>query len=370
MGRPWEEGGGVGGEALDRDAERPAGEWARSGTREKASSLAVGVRSGVVYPDAVTRVLDQLAHSVGMEPAALARLLISAGAVVVLLLLRVVVRAALRRRAPDEAAAFHWNRLADYALVAVGLVLLLRIWVRSFGNLGTFLGLLSAGVAVALGDILRDIAGWMFIAVRRPYRVGDRIEMAGHMGDVVDIRLFATFVLECGNWVEADQSTGRIVMIPNSAVFSSPVANATKDFAFIWHEVPVLVTFESDWRRAREVLLEVAREVGSEWVEEARRQVSHASRRHLVVYRHLEPTVYTTTRDSGVLLTVRLLVPVRSRRAMDSAVWERILERFAAEPAVDLAYPTQRVYFNPVEGKPGARAELPEPGRGPTVGTE
>lgn len=178
-------------------------------------------------------IVEKLAAAVGIAPATLTRLLLTVAAVVVLLLLRTAVRVLIRRRSPDTAAEFHGRRLSDYAFAVLVLLTLLRIWVRDFGSFGTFLGLLSAGLAVALGDILRDIAGWMFIVVRRPYQIGDRIEISGFMGDVVDIRLFATFLLECGNWVEADQSTGRIVMIPNAKVFSSGVANATKDFDFI-----------------------------------------------------------------------------------------------------------------------------------------
>src|SRR5690606_30758114 len=107
---------------------------------------------------------------------------------------------------------------------------------------------------IALRDPLMCVAGWLFLLVRRPYSVGDRIEIQGQIGDVIDIRMFQTYMLEVGGWLQGEQATGRISMVPNSIVFSSSVANYTQGFDFIWDEMVVRLSFESDWRRAKTLL--------------------------------------------------------------------------------------------------------------------
>ena len=101
---------------------------------------------------------------------------------------------------------------------------------------------------------MTNLAGWVFIAIRKPFAVGDRIEIGDHTGDVIDMRLFQFTLVETGNWVDADQSTGRIIHIPNGWVFRQSTANYTAGFNFIWNEIPVTVTFESNWEKARDIL--------------------------------------------------------------------------------------------------------------------
>ncbi len=243
------------------------------------------------------------------------------------------------------------KRAINYIFATIAILLIGRIWVSGFRNLGTFLGLLSAGVAVALGDLLSSFVGWLFILLRRPYAVGDRIEIDGHLGDVVDIRLFNTYLLECGNWVEADQSTGRILLIPNNFIFKKPIANFTQGFNYIWDEVPVLITFESDWKKARKILEEIAIKIGSPMVEDAKKQLKYVASEHRIIFKTLTPIVYLSVQDSGILLTIRYLTPPRKRRTNQGLIWEAILEAFEKEGRIDLAYPTQRTYLNFVEGK-------------------
>jgi hypothetical protein len=226
---------------------------------------------------------------------------------------------------------------------AIFVVVVTWVWLPFFDDLGTFLGLLSAGIAIALADVFLDLAGWLFIVFRRPFKVGDRIEINGTAGDVIDVRAFRFTVLEIRNWVDADQSTGRVVHVPNGSLFKYPTANFTEGFYHIWHEIPVLVTFESDWKRAEELNLEAVAPIalGEDELREQQR-IASSTRDYLITYKELKPTVYVTTRDSGILLTARLLVAARTRRGTDDSVWRTLLTSFAAEPSIDLAYPTGR----------------------------
>jgi len=228
-----------------------------------------------------------------------------------------------------------------------------QIWFSALGQLGTFLGLLSAGIAIALKDPVTDIAAWLFLMWRKPFDIGDRIQVGNSKGDVIDIRVFKFTILEIGNWVDADQSTGRVIHVPNHKVFTEDLANYTSDFEFIWNELGVLVTFESDWKKAKEILKEVVEENMHEFVEQARKEVKKAEKSYLIQYRYLTPIVYTDVKNSGINLSIRYLSDPRKRRGISQALWESILERFAEHDDIDFAYPTIRYYDNPKEGKPG-----------------
>lgn len=281
----------------------------------------------------------------------------SIAVVLVMLVVRYGAFRLVRRQVSDVRQNYLWRRSITYSTTILGGLIIIAIWLEAFRNFGTFLGLLSAGIAIALQDLLVCFAGWMFIIARRPFTVGDRIELDGKIGDVIDIRLFQIHLLECGNWVDADQATGRTLMIPNSMVFRSQLANYTHGFQHIWEELGVLVTFESDWKKAKELLTEIANTVAQPLSEGAQEQIRRAARKQMIFFTKLTPIVYTSVKDSGVMLTIRYLTNPRQRRIAAQRVWEAILEAFAQEPKIDLAYPTLRYYQNQVEGKPETRPQ-------------
>ena len=291
----------------------------------------------------------------GLGPAVTADLLLTAAVVAVLYGVRALVLAAVRRRAPDDVRRLYtWRKGTTYVAVVVGFFALFQVWVGELGGLGTFLGLLSAGVAIALRDPLVNLAGWGFILWRRPFSPGDRVTVREHTGDVIDQRLFQFTLLQVGTATGAGQSTGRIVHVPNGWVFTESVVNHTGAFAYVWHEVAVVVTFESDWRAAKAVLLGVAADVADDLSPDAERTIRRAARDYFIFYSKLTPTVYTSVVGEGVQLTLRYLVEPRRVRGSEQDVWEAVLDRFAARDDIDLAYPTTRVYLNAREGKPGA----------------
>jgi len=209
----------------------------------------------------------------------------------------------------------------------------------------------SAGVAIALKDPLANLAGWAFIVWSRPFEVGDRIEIAKHKGDVIDVHLFQFTLNEIGGWVDADQSTGRIVHVPNQQVFTEAVANYDKGFKYVWNEVPVVVTYESNWQKAKQILTAIAVKHAEHLTADAERDLLAASRQYLINYKKLTPIVYTNTTPSGIQLTIRYLIEPRRRRGTVSAIWDEILTEFGKANDIDLAYHTVRSFSNPIEGK-------------------
>jgi small-conductance mechanosensitive channel len=280
----------------------------------------------------------------GMMPETQAKLLKSLVVVFFFLLVRSAVMRVILRSVTDVRQRYGWSRGVTSAVGILTVIFLGVIWFAGLERLATFAGILGAGLAVALHDTIANIAGFLFIVLRRPFEVGDRIEIEGIAGDVIDIRLFQFSLLEIGNWVDADQSTGRIVQVPNGKVLRAATASFNKGFAYIWHEIPVLITFESDWKKAKSILEDIVDEDTFVVAEEVERQVRKAASRYLIYSGKVTPIVYTTVRDSGVLLTVRYMTKPKTRRGSEQQLWEQILERFAENDDIALAYPTIRYH--------------------------
>lgn len=273
------------------------------------------------------------------------RLLVTFGVIIAVFILRLIVLRIVRQRVDDTEIWYRTQKVSSYGGTVIVVIVSTLVWFQ-VSNIGAWIGVVSAGIAIALADILRNFAGWGYILLRRPFKVGDRVEIDGRAGDVVDVRSQRFSMLEIKNWVDADQSTGRIIQIPNGLLFSKPLANYTQGFPFIWHEIPMLVTFESDWKRAEQLMQEALDEHAPSMAsEEARRSIRDAGTEYQIRYTHLTPTTYIAVRDSGVVVTGRVIIPVRSRRHIDTMIWRSVLERLDAEPSVELAYPTVRTYL-------------------------
>ncbi|MCB1144604.1 MAG: mechanosensitive ion channel [Leptospiraceae bacterium] len=240
---------------------------------------------------------------------------------------------------------YRYKNLSTYFFYSIFFLILGRIWIQGFESIATVVGLISAGIAFALQDIVKSIAGWIFIIWRRPFVVGDRIEIAKMKGDVIDIRLFQFTILEIANRFESEQSTGRIIHIPNSLIFNESVANYVSGFAYIWNEIDVLITFESDWKKAKSILQKIADKFSKEINDHAKQKIFEASMRYMIYYSNLSPRVYTSVKDSGVLLTIRYLTEPKRKRNTEEEFWEEILNQFDEHKDIELAYPTQRIYY-------------------------
>ena len=298
---------------------------------------------------------EWFAQNWNVDPEIVNKLLISILSIFFLWVIRYFMLKIVFKRIKDDEyeGRYLWKTGVKNGYYIIIVILLAFIWFDKIGSFATFFGLVSAGVAIALQDPLVNLAGWFFIIIRKPLKVGDRIQINGIAGDVIDVRFFQFTINEINNWVDADQSTGRIIHIPNGYVFKYPQANYLQGFPHIWNEIGVLVTFESNWKKAKKTLEDIVNEHAEKFSFSARRKLLEASKKFMIFYRNLTPIVYVTVKDSGVMLNIRYLVQPRKRRASEDEIWQDILEAFARHDDVDFAYPTQRIYYNLQEGKSG-----------------
>lgn len=288
--------------------------------------------------------METLSEYLNISQELLQKIVLSIIIFVVLSILRASAIYFIKRKDLEPKQAYYFRRTVLYTFSIALIILIVPVWIRGIGSISTFLGLASAGLAIAMHDTIANITGWFFILWRKPFKVGDRVQINETAGDVIDIRIFQFSLIEIGNWVDADQSSGRIIHVPNSKVLRDPLANYHIGFEFIWHEIPVLITFESDWQKTKEILEKIVNESALHLSKDAEKQVRKAAEKYLVFYGKLSPIVYTTVKDSGILHTIRFLVDPRQRRKIEQDIWEAILIEFQKQPNINLAYPTTRFY--------------------------
>ena len=247
-----------------------------------------------------------------------------------------------------------YRKRAGYIATLIYLLILIPIWAGRTQQWATVLSVMGAGIALALHDVLLNFAGWFYIMVRHPYRTGDRIEMDNLKGDVIDIGTLQTTLLEIGNWVDGDQSTGRVVHMPHGQLFRCPLYNYTQGFEFIWNEFAILITYESNWESAKAILLKCGEEESKEVQETVRTRIDRMSRDYLIYYRNFSPIVYIQIKDSGIQLTLRYLSEAKKRRGGIHTISQKVLKEFTAAPDIEFAYTTYRIYKRGEEGEGSA----------------
>lgn len=258
--------------------------------------------------------------------------------IVMLLIIRVINRRItdLKHRHSTRKATAYISTFVVFAAVAV-------IWIENLSTVSVVISVIGAGMVVALGDAFLSIAGWFLILFRRPFDTGERVQIGDVKGDVIDIRLFQTSLLEIGNWVKEDQSTGRVVHISNSTLFKNPIFNYTRGFEFLWDEIKVVVTFESNWKKAQEIMLQHAQKEAERLSKEVARRIKKMSEQYFIYYEKLTPIVYVKIVDNGVELSLRYLTEVKGRRKYRDILNRAILDEFEKDRNVNFAYPTYRL---------------------------
>ena len=109
-------------------------------------------------------------------------------AILIFIIIRRVIVGIIYKRIDDSLVRYRWQKTATYIVYALALITVGRVWFKGIESIATYLGLLSAGVAIALKDPITNITAWMFILWRSPFTVGDRIEIGKDAGDVIDVK--------------------------------------------------------------------------------------------------------------------------------------------------------------------------------------
>jgi small-conductance mechanosensitive channel len=275
--------------------------------------------------------------------------------IIILVLTLAANRAAsslLRLRVKDRAHRHTLRMLVRNTVFAVASAVVLAIWLGSGSSFTVAMGILGAGIAFASQEVIGSFAGYLNIVTGNLFRIGDRVRIGTVLGDVLDISILRTTVMEIAEWVKADQYTGRIVSIANRVVFSDPVYNYTQHWPYIWDEITIPITYESDWQRASELILENGRKYSSHVQTQAQEQLARIVEQYAVQDTPVEPLLYIRMTDNWIEMTLRYVVDPRERRTVAGQLHLDLLKSFESEPDITVASATfEIVGFPPLRSE-------------------
>ncbi len=255
-------------------------------------------------------------------------------AVLVGILLIVVVGRVLSRSARrfihDNSARYRVGKLITFVRYAAVVLLVTTVYSSHLTGLTVAFGVAGAGVAFALQEVIASVAGWIALTVSHFYSPGDRIQLGGITGDVIDIGVLRTALMEVGAWVDGDLYNGRIVRVANSYVFKAPVFNYSADFPFLWDEIRVPIRYGSDRALARRILEESAHAVVGKYTEQSRAAWAHMLRTYRLEEARVEPLVTLVATDNWLDYTARYVVDYRRRRVTKDELFARVLDAIDA----------------------------------------
>jgi len=224
------------------------------------------------------------------------------------------------------AARYRVRKLVAFAGYSVVFAFLALLFEDRLKQASFTLGLFGAGLVVALQDTIASFAGRFAITFSSLYRVGERIQIGDIKGDVIDISLMRTTVMETGGWVNDDFYNGRIARIPNNMAIKGQIFNYSQGFRFVWDEVKAKFTSESDHVYAREILLRAAQQTVAEYMAEAQESWQRIARNYRLEEPPLEPTVTLVMNGDSLEFSVSYIVDYTRRTAVKDRLFTRIVD--------------------------------------------
>ncbi len=256
---------------------------------------------------------------------------------------RKIVLGFVWRKHKKNPASRQWVRNSRYLGLGVSLLLTIPLWFDTLENIGVFVGLLTAALAVSLSSPLQSIAGWMHLIVHQPYRVGDRVQIGNQSGIVQDIALFSTTLLETEEAPGSAQPTGRTLCLQNKCVFDKIIMTSAREHDFMWHETSMTFTYESDWRTANRSMHLMMSELLQQHHAEQRPRLEASWQ--VIEQNPSSPLLneYVSAEDHGIQITLRFLCGIESAREIKHCFTTKMLHVVRVNNSLNLAYPTRRM---------------------------
>ena len=244
---------------------------------------------------------------------------------VVVVLVRYTQRA-LGRYVEDSQRRYRLKKLVAFGGYVVAILLLSIVFSDKLSGLTVLLGVLGAGIAFALQEVIVSVAGWVALSFGRLYDVGDRVQLGGIKGDVIDIGVLRTTLMECGGWINGDQYNGRVVRVANSFIFKEPVYNYSSDFPFLWDEITIPVRYGSNYEMARQGFQQVLDDLTGEHARQLKGDWRKMTDKYLLEDAQLTPSVSLKMDDNWAEFALRYVVDYKKRRSMKDQISSRILD--------------------------------------------
>lgn len=250
--------------------------------------------------------------------------------VIIIWLVVKVIQKNLISRIKENSDRYRAKKFGSFIGFFLTIVLISIVYSNKLGGLTVALGVAGAGIAFSLQEVIASFAGWLAILLGGFYKSGDRVQLGGITGDVMDIGVLRTTLMETGKWVDGDLYNGRIVLIANSYVFKEPVFNYSGDFPFLWDEIKIPIQYGSNYDKAKEIFLKVGNEVAGDISSESKKLWNELKSKYRLEEAQSEPMISLIANDNWVEFTLRYVVNYKKRRATKTALFTKILTAIEA----------------------------------------
>lgn len=255
----------------------------------------------------------------------LGRIITGIIAVIVVISIVKFLQKAVSRRVKDSDTRYRIRKSVSFFGYLIAVFVLTIVFSDKLGGLTVAFGVAGAGIAFALQEVIASFAGWFAISFAKFYKPGDRVQLGGIKGDVIDIGILRTTLMELGQWVNGDLYNGRVVRIANSFVFKEPVFNYSGDFPFLWDEITIPVKYNSDYKFTRELLQGICDEILQDYANKAKNAWSELVEKFLIEDARIDPMITIIANDNWVEYTIRYVVDYKARRITKDLLFSRIL---------------------------------------------
>lgn len=240
------------------------------------------------------------------------------------------IQRSLFTKIKDNDNRYRAKKFSSFIGYVLTLLLLTIVFSDKLGGLTMALGVAGAGIAFALQEVIVSFAGWIAIMFAGFYKTGDRVQLGGIKGDVMDIGVLRTTIMETGQWIDGDSYNGRIVFIANSFVFKEPVFNYSGDFPFLWDEIKIPIQYGSDYEMAKELFEQVGKDIAGDLSEKSKEKWDALQNKYRLEDAQTQPMVSLIANDNWVEYTLRYIVNYKRRRVTKTELFTQILKRVEA----------------------------------------
>jgi len=248
------------------------------------------------------------------------------GLVVIFLLVR-LAKKSITLYVKDSYSRGFLRKLSSTIGSLTAIFFALGVFSAHLGEFTVALGVAGAGIAFASQEVIGSIAGWIALSLQHFYRIGDRVQLGGIKGDVIEISVLRTTIMEIGEWVDGDLYNGRIVRVANSFVFKEPVFNYSADFPFLWDEIMIPIKYGSDYAAARSIIENTLYDVTGSYIPESEEHWNRMLRKYNIEQASVEPKTTLVANDNWMEFTGRYVVNFKQRRSTKDAIFSKIVDQ-------------------------------------------
>lgn len=273
--------------------------------------------------------------------------------IMILSVIAFLVKLALKRYFSQNENYYMINKIINFTLVFLIVMLILFSYIDNVSYLVTILGFASAGIAIALKDWFMSIFGWMVIVTSGSIQVGDRIKVnkgnVETVGDVLDISLFKITIREDITLTSymVNRRSGRIFFIPNNYIFSELISNYTHSgLRTVWDGIDITITFDSNHKKAQKIARDILKHYSKGYTDITRKQLSKMRNKYQLRATGVEPRVFTFVEPQGIVISSWYLTNSYAALVLRSTISPEILDAFMKEDDIHIAYPTQQININ------------------------